>query len=647
MLLSRVFRGRNINALDERSAGSEYASSPTKQAPPSPHPSSLFQSSLLDPSYQTDSPAPQLDPDDLPHGFPINEIIKVIQMALVSKERGICFALDAEPRSTHNEAETDEESSGRFADEEDARARYEAAAKDFAIVLEKISTIVFGLKTSLTSIRPDRPAFHIGGRYAAADGHSTRLPVRLDVNSSYRTVNLDPLNSSDPSGVEGAVSAFINSIFFPRPEEGTVPPSPSISHDTVPPTPRLNPRFPSAQNRQRRQSSNSMASPSPIDDHSDPRGARPSSIRSYRPGSSEEIILDFSAEDVIARPSSAPIDASQQRRVPSSHPPQSSSPALPGAEPVSPRADRKFRTTSAGSRLLLGMDSSTPAPPSPAPYGSPWAYAASYRSSTEEIFGGSTGNISMRANERVRRRTLDTPVLAVKEDPPNVVVIGNLEMEGVNSDRARAWYDSVLTEMVVKRGVTDPSSVGGKPTVHVFPKQFLMVGVMDFGALKSRERYRKFPKWLMEQIFLCHVIRHEPEPQHIEPSLQQHIPPISPAEIERLQKRVKDNDFVTMHPDMVRYHRDLILGIRMHPATLGGGISLRASRSLMTAARILAILWGKDYVTPDYVNAIAFSALVHRISVEMEEEEDDDIDTWWVSGLDVVGEVLASLVPPI
>jgi MoxR-like ATPase len=70
------------------------------------------------------------------------------------------------------------------------------------------------------------------------------------------------------------------------------------------------------------------------------------------------------------------------------------------------------------------------------------------------------------------------------------------------------------------------------------------------------------------------------------------------------------------------------------------GASPRGALGLMLAARALAVIGGRDYVTPEDVKAVAEPVLAHRITVKPE--------MWMsqVTGRTVVEAVLASVPAP-
>ncbi|GAB2616905.1 AAA family ATPase [Pseudactinotalea suaedae] len=71
---------------------------------------------------------------------------------------------------------------------------------------------------------------------------------------------------------------------------------------------------------------------------------------------------------------------------------------------------------------------------------------------------------------------------------------------------------------------------------------------------------------------------------------------------------------VTVDPDVVRYCVDLAAATRGMSA-LEVGASPRGSQALMLVSRAVAVLAGRDFVTPEDVKAIAVAALAHRLTL--------------------------------
>jgi MoxR-like ATPase len=99
---------------------------------------------------------------------------------------------------------------------------------------------------------------------------------------------------------------------------------------------------------------------------------------------------------------------------------------------------------------------------------------------------------------------------------------------------------------------------------------------------------------------------------------QQHAHPIDDLdevtdgnEIQRIQAAVKS---VYVDPLIKQYIVSLVEATRRHPAVYLGA-SPRGSLALYRTSQALAMLDGRDYVVPDDVKTLAYSALGHRIII--------------------------------
>jgi MoxR-like ATPase len=86
---------------------------------------------------------------------------------------------------------------------------------------------------------------------------------------------------------------------------------------------------------------------------------------------------------------------------------------------------------------------------------------------------------------------------------------------------------------------------------------------------------------------------------------------VDPATVLAMQAGV---EAVDVDPDIVAYCVALASATRHH-ASIEVGASPRGSQSLVLVARALAVLDGRDYVTPEDVKSIAVSALAHRLTL--------------------------------
>ncbi len=71
---------------------------------------------------------------------------------------------------------------------------------------------------------------------------------------------------------------------------------------------------------------------------------------------------------------------------------------------------------------------------------------------------------------------------------------------------------------------------------------------------------------------------------------------------------------VYVEPDIATYCVDLAAATRRHQA-IEVGASPRGSQGLMLVARALAVIDGRDFVTPEDVKRVAVPVLAHRLSL--------------------------------
>jgi len=96
---------------------------------------------------------------------------------------------------------------------------------------------------------------------------------------------------------------------------------------------------------------------------------------------------------------------------------------------------------------------------------------------------------------------------------------------------------------------------------------------------------------------------------------------------------------VDVDPDILRYCVDLAASTRTH-SSVEVGASPRGSQALVLVARALAVLSGRDFVTPEDVKSIAVSTLAHRLTLTPQA---------WTGGLQpgaVVESLLAAVPGP-
>ena len=89
---------------------------------------------------------------------------------------------------------------------------------------------------------------------------------------------------------------------------------------------------------------------------------------------------------------------------------------------------------------------------------------------------------------------------------------------------------------------------------------------------------------------------------------------LSSSEIAELQRAVTG---VYLEPTVRDYIVGIVTATRDHPMVLLGA-SPRGSLNLSHACRSFAAIWGRDYVTPDDIKALAIPVLAHRLILKPE-----------------------------
>ena len=93
-------------------------------------------------------------------------------------------------------------------------------------------------------------------------------------------------------------------------------------------------------------------------------------------------------------------------------------------------------------------------------------------------------------------------------------------------------------------------------------------------------------------------------------------PVLTAGEVEAARAAVRA---VRVAPAVLRYAAEIVAATRTHPA-LSLGASPRASLALVTGAKAVAAMSGRDFATPDDIAAVAAPALRHRVLLTPERE---------------------------
>ncbi|MGC9221065.1 MAG: AAA family ATPase [Solirubrobacteraceae bacterium] len=125
-----------------------------------------------------------------------------------------------------------------------------------------------------------------------------------------------------------------------------------------------------------------------------------------------------------------------------------------------------------------------------------------------------------------------------------------------------------------------------------------------------------------EQQILLNRVRRQTEATHVTPVVDVITLRAMQAGIER----------VHVEPDIAGYCVDLAAATRRHNA-VAVGASPRGSQGLMLLGRALAVIDGRDFVTPEDVKRVAVAVLAHRLSLTNEAWADGRRATDVVAGL--------------
>ena len=112
----------------------------------------------------------------------------------------------------------------------------------------------------------------------------------------------------------------------------------------------------------------------------------------------------------------------------------------------------------------------------------------------------------------------------------------------------------------------------------------------------------------------------------------------TPMTIVKMKETVETKIYI--HEDIMEYIKEVVVATRRDPRLLLGG-SPRCSIALLSAAKSVAAMRGRDYVIPDDVKRIARVATAHRLQMKPEAELEG------TTGTMVVNEILRNLPVPV
>lgn len=187
-------------------------------------------------------------------------------------------------------------------------------------------------------------------------------------------------------------------------------------------------------------------------------------------------------------------------------------------------------------------------------------------------------------------------------------------------NRAPAKVQSALLEAMQEKQVT----IGD--TTYTLDKPFMVIATQnpleqqgtyalpeaqqDRFMLKLKVEYptREEEKRIMDRFTMA---------DFTEPAL---MPVLSREHLKLLREKV-ENIYIDEH--IKEYVLDIVLATREDSQYIACGASPRATLSLIKAAKAMAYIRGREYVTPDDVKAIVYDVLRHRILLTYEAEAED------------------------
>ncbi len=93
-------------------------------------------------------------------------------------------------------------------------------------------------------------------------------------------------------------------------------------------------------------------------------------------------------------------------------------------------------------------------------------------------------------------------------------------------------------------------------------------------------------------------------------------PVISARDFNSLQRAVEDDIYIV--EVIIKYIAEIVRKTREHPQVEVGS-SPRGSLALLKASRAMALVGGRDFVTPDDIKTLAIDALAHRLILRVED----------------------------
>ncbi|MFD0905579.1 AAA family ATPase [Actinomadura sediminis] len=209
-------------------------------------------------------------------------------------------------------------------------------------------------------------------------------------------------------------------------------------------------------------------------------------------------------------------------------------------------------------------------------------------------------------------------------------------------NRAPAKVQSALLEVMAERQV----SLGG--TTYPLPRPFIVLATQN--PIESEGVY-PLPEAQRDRFLMKVDVRHPGAHEELQILRRMSVDPPEAAQVldtGRLATLQAAAAEVSVHELVADYIVRLVMATRepeqyrlpdLRPV-IEIGASPRATLGLVSAARALALLSGRDYVLPDDVRAVARDVMSHRLVLTFDALADG------VAAGDVIGQILAAVPPP-
>lgn len=157
---------------------------------------------------------------------------------------------------------------------------------------------------------------------------------------------------------------------------------------------------------------------------------------------------------------------------------------------------------------------------------------------------------------------------------------------------------AVLLEMIVNKGINDRN-------------RYELPDLIIIAIFSSQNVPDNIPKQLLDYFAInCSYLYSIPQPR-VPPPPRRHAH-FRRTDWDELSKRMKA---VTVSNDMMRYIRDVIVGVRTHEA-VHGGLTARAALDLELIIRTLAAIFQTTFVTPELLVTAAEKVFSHRLQLK-------------------------------